>query len=217
MSPRVDSWVMPTLRGMPSVLGSGLSMIAAGVAALMLVSVVLAFHGWPGVASSGPIPRVVAVAATGPASHARVPTLVIAPTAAPAVQSTNVAAPSQRPSGGQVHPYTGTSRRPGFVPATGSVPTSSNSAPAGSGGGTAPQPRPQPKPQPTDPVTSVLNQVTGTPPPSGPSPTLPQTVNNASQAVQQVVSAAAPPPVSSPVNKVVDGVTGTAGKLLGGK
>lgn len=64
MNRRADTWMMPNLRGMTGVLGSGLSMIAAGVVALVFVSVLLAFHGWPGVETTGTVPRIVAVTAT---------------------------------------------------------------------------------------------------------------------------------------------------------
>jgi hypothetical protein len=200
-------------------------MIAAGIAALMLVSVLLTFHGWPGVASSGPIPRVVAVTTTGASSHARVPTLVVGSAAATPVHGTNVAALSHRRSSDRVRPFTGTSRRPAIAPVTGSAPPSSNSAPSSSGGGVnTTKPHTQPSQPATDPVTAVLNQVTGSQPPSqggsGSQPTLGQTVDNTVQqtggAVKTVVSGATPAPVSTPVNQAVDGVTGTAKKLLGG-
>jgi hypothetical protein len=69
-----DSWVMPNVRGLAGVLGSGLSMIAAGIAALVLVSVLLAFHGWPTNAATGAVPRVIAATTS---TQPRVPTLVI--------------------------------------------------------------------------------------------------------------------------------------------
>ena len=72
--PTVDIWVMPKVRGLAGVLGSGLSLIAAGIAALVLVSVLLAFNGWPTNASSGTVPRLIAATTS---TQARVPTLVI--------------------------------------------------------------------------------------------------------------------------------------------
>jgi hypothetical protein len=69
-----DIWVMPRVRGLAGVLGSGLSMIAAGIAALVLVSVLLAFHGWPTNAATGTVPRLIAATTS---TQARVPTLVI--------------------------------------------------------------------------------------------------------------------------------------------
>jgi hypothetical protein len=74
LNPIADIWVMPNVRGLAGVLGSGLSMIAAGIAALVLVSVLLAFHGWPTNAATGPVPRLIAATTT---TQARVPTLVI--------------------------------------------------------------------------------------------------------------------------------------------
>jgi hypothetical protein len=74
LNPIADIWVMPNVRGLAGVLGSGLSMIAAGIAALVLVSVLLAFHGWPTNAATGPVPRLIAATTT---SQAHVPTLVI--------------------------------------------------------------------------------------------------------------------------------------------
>jgi hypothetical protein len=62
------------------VLGSGLSMVAAGIAALIFVSVLLAFHGWPGDVSSNTTPSIITVAAATPPP---VPTLVIGRPAAP--------------------------------------------------------------------------------------------------------------------------------------
>ena len=49
-------------------------MIAAGIAALVLVSVLLAFHGWPTNASTGTVGRVIAATTT---TQGHVPTLVI--------------------------------------------------------------------------------------------------------------------------------------------
>jgi hypothetical protein len=49
-------------------------MIAAGIAALVLVSVLLAFHGWPTNASTGRVTRLIAATTT---TQAHVPTLVI--------------------------------------------------------------------------------------------------------------------------------------------
>jgi hypothetical protein len=49
-------------------------MIAAGIAALVLVSVLLAFHGWPTNADTGTVPRLIAATTS---TQAHVPTLVI--------------------------------------------------------------------------------------------------------------------------------------------
>jgi hypothetical protein len=78
LNPTVDNWVMPNVRGLAGVLGSGLSMIAAGIAALVLVSVLLAFHGWPTNAATGTVPRLIAATTS---TQAPVPTLVIGRTA----------------------------------------------------------------------------------------------------------------------------------------
>jgi hypothetical protein len=88
LDPSADSWVMPNVRGLAGVLGSGLSMIAAGIAALVLVSVLLAFHGWPTNAATGSVPRLIAATTS---TQARVPTLVIGrPATAPTVAARGV-------------------------------------------------------------------------------------------------------------------------------
>jgi hypothetical protein len=79
LDPEADVWVMSNFRGLAGVLGSGLSLIAASLAALVFVGVLLAFHGWPTDATTGALPPSVAVV-SAPATPA--PTqLVIGPRA----------------------------------------------------------------------------------------------------------------------------------------
>lgn len=181
-----DEWVMPRVRGFAGVLGSGLSMVAAGVTALIFVSVLLAFHGWPGDVAGSTTPRIVTVAAVAPAP---VPTLVIGrPATARAAGAT-----AATPGGGRSGVRNG-------APST-SGPTFSDLSRPKPVGSTQPHGKTQPSGGCTG--TLVAGQCVNLP-----GVTVPSQV---SQVIQSV-----PPSLTQQLQTGVQNTTNTAGGVIGG-
>lgn len=197
VKPTADTWVMPKVRGLAGVLGSGLSMVAAGIGALIFVSVLLAFHGWPTNAAGGTAPRAIMVATTPVAPVAK---LVIGrPASARTAAAANVAART-RTTPGQTHSAPST-RLPTFTDLSRPKPTAPAPKPklptvCGSGAGVAACPNITPATLPPV-VTTLIDQGT-------------HSANGLTQQVQDGLSN-----TGKTVGGVLNGVTSTLSKALG--
>jgi hypothetical protein len=164
-------------------------MIAAGVGALVFVSVLLAFHGWPSSAANGPVPRLVA---TTTSTQSNVPTLVIGRAAATRSTSARPGASARTAPVTRTHSAPST-RAPVYSdaskPAPASPPAKKPAAPCPGCTTTTPLP-----PQ----VQQIIDQGTQS------ANTLGQQVNDGLQKTGQTVSGVLSG-VTSTVNKTVTG------------
>jgi hypothetical protein len=213
---------MPTyLRGFLPSLGAGGSLVGASLVVAAILSSVIAFQGWPGMAGNGGGNGSVTLKDSRSAPPGPAPALS-RPAAGQATRTTGAAArPVARRRGAARGTAGPTARRRGSTPvaprttspapsAPGSSP-STGSAPSSS----APPARPS-APRPTKPSSPPPSS-----PPSSPIPANPLPDHPVSSVVDTVQKALPPtPPVVQPVvdtvNQVADDAAGTVDGVVGG-
>src|SRR5689334_5099379 len=97
---------MRTRRGLWAAVGAGTALAAAGLAVLVVVSVVLAVHGWPQVSSADGSARVTLraeVAAERPGAAAAAPAPVVLPRRVRAITRHAVTRPAARRRAATTH------------------------------------------------------------------------------------------------------------------